>query len=154
MSESKPKRTRIIGVDYGMARLGLAASDETKMIASPLPTLKAEKRLEQTIDKLLQFLTLHQAENRYEIEALVVGMPLMMSGKYGLLADEVKLFAEMLRRQVAFQVITWDERLTTVQAERALRETSMTRKKRSQNVDSVAALIILQNYLDHKLMQR
>ena len=73
-----------------------------------------------------------------------------MSGKVGFLADEVKHFIEFLKKATAVPVVTWDERLTTVQAERSLRESSLSRKKRTQFVDTVAAVIILQNYLDHK----
>ena len=143
-------KTRIVGIDYGMARLGLAVSDETKLIATPLTTLRAEKRTEETVTKLLDELAKHQKTFNYLIEEIVIGLPLMMSGKCGALADAVKHFVELLRKTTSIPIVTWDERLTTVQAERSLRESSMTRKKRAQNVDSVAALIILQNYLDHK----
>lgn len=144
------KKTRILAIDFGLARLGLAISDETKRIATPLPTLQAEKKTDLTIAKLLQQLAQHQGEYKYELEEIVIGLPLMMSGKFGMLADEVKHFAELLRKSVPCPVITWDERLTSVQADRALRESNFSRKRRAQNVDSVAAIIILQNYLDHK----
>lgn len=148
--QAKSPRTRIVGIDYGMARLGLAISDETKLIATPMPTLEAHKKIEFTVTKLLEQLDKHQKEFGYQVEEIVVGLPLMMSGKFGMLADEVKHFVDILRTLVPFPVTTWDERLTTVQAERALRESHLSRKRRAKNVDSVAALIILQNYLDHK----
>jgi putative holliday junction resolvase len=79
---------------------------------------------------------------------------LLMSGKMGLLADEVTHFVELLKSATSLPVVTWDERLTSVQADRSLREGNFTRKKRSQKVDSVAAVIILQNYLDFKRMSQ
>ncbi len=150
----KPTATRTIGIDYGMARLGIAISDETKTIATPWLTLQAAKKMEQTIEKLLQELAKHQETWRYTIHEIVIGLPLMMSGKYGVLADEVKHFVELLRQHVTCPVIMWDERLTTVQAERSLRESSLTRKRRAKAVDSVAAVIILQSYLDLKKIQQ
>lgn len=141
---------RIIALDYGLARIGVAVSDETKLIASPLMTITTERKSEYTIAKILKELAIHQETLHYQIEEIVIGLPLMMSGKSGLVADEVKHFAELFRKSVAFPIVLWDERLTTVQAERALRESSLTRKKRSQVVDKVAAVIILQSYLDSK----
>jgi putative Holliday junction resolvase len=150
MAENKPKARRIIGIDFGLARIGISYSDESFIIAMTLMTLKAEKKTESTLAKLLQELKLHQEKYKYEILEIVVGLPLMMSGRVGFLADEVKHFIELLKRSTAIPIISWDERLTTVQAERSLRETSLSRKRRSQVVDTVAAVIILQSYLDYK----
>lgn len=145
---SKPKR--IIGIDFGLKRLGIALSDERKIIASPLVVLEAEKKSQRTAEKLLAFIA--DIESRYGciIEEIVVGLPLMMSGRQGFLADEVKHFTALLAGATSKPIHLWDERLSTVQAERALRETEMTRKKRSQFVDRVSAAIILQSYLDAK----
>ncbi len=148
--ENKPKAKRIIGIDFGLARLGISYSDENFIIGMALTTLKAEKKTELTIGKLLHELKLHQEKHKYEILEIVVGLPLMMSGRVGFLADEVKHFVELLKQATPIPIICWDERLTTVQAERSLRETSLTRKRRSQVVDSVAAMLILQSYLDYK----
>lgn len=150
----KPKATRTLGIDFGMARIGVALSDESKMIAAPLFILKVETKTEQTVAKLLSQLKSHQEVNRYEIDAIVIGMPLLMSGKTGFLADEVRNFVDHLKKATDTPIILWDERLTSVQAERAMRESNMTRKKRAQIVDTVAAVIILQNYLDHRRMQK
>lgn len=147
---SKEKPTRTLAIDYGMARIGIAISDEQKIIASPLMTLAAESKSEWTITKLVQQLKKHEEEYRYTIDVIVIGMPFLMNGRKGLLADEVTHFVEMLKQAVAIPIVTWDERLTTVQAERSLREGSMSRKARSKVVDTVAAVIILQNYLDSK----
>ena len=85
----KPRAGRIIAIDYGLARIGIAISDEQKIIATTSMTLKAEKKTEDSAAKLVQELTKHATANSYNIEELVVGMPLMMSGKHGMLADEV-----------------------------------------------------------------
>lgn len=142
--------TRTIGIDFGIARLGIAVSDPTHMIAIPLETLQAEKKAEQTARKLLKFLDDYSLKQQCAIDSIVIGMPLMMSGKKGFLADEVLHFIEQLKTLTTIPVLTWDERLTTVQAERSLRESSLTRKRRAQMVDSVSAIILLQNFLDSK----
>lgn len=145
-----PKHSRIVGIDYGMARIGLSLSDPTKLIATPLSTFINEKKMDKTAENLLLFLNDHAAKNNYSIDELVVGLPLLLSGKHGLLADEVHHFIEALKKITDIPITLWDERLTTVQAERSLKESSLTRKQRAKVVDSVAAIILLQNYLDSK----
>lgn len=150
-SRERPRPTRTVGLDFGLARIGIAVSDERKIIATPLVTLKTERTTEQTVGKLLQQLEAHQQQHLYLIEEIVIGLPLLMSGKMGFLADEVKTFVAALKLKTETPIVLWDERLTSVQAERSLRESSLTRKKRSALVDAVAAVIILQNYLDSKI---
>lgn len=145
-----PQAGRIVGIDFGMARIGIAVSDERKIIATPLQVMKAQKRTENTASQLLSLLQEHARTHRYAIEEIVLGLPLLMSGKKGLLADEVTHFVDVMRTLCTIPIVTWDERLTSVQAERSLREGTMTRKKRTRFVDTVAATIILQSYLDHK----
>lgn len=147
---NRPLETRIIGIDFGMARIGVAVSDARKIIAMPLFTVRAEYRTALTVQKLAKELQQHAEAHAYQIEELVVGMPYLMSGKKGSFADEVAHFIELLKNEIPFRIVTWDERLTSVQADRSLREGNLTRKKRSQHVDQVAATIILQNYLDYK----
>lgn len=149
-SKTKAKGGRIVGIDYGLARIGLSLSDETKLIANPLKTLPAEKKAEATAKKLLKELQEHAILHHYEIEEIVIGMPLMMNGKKGMLADEVIHFVSLLKEVILVPITTWDERLSSVQADRSLREGNFSRKRRSKMVDSVAAVIILQSYLDHK----
>ncbi|KAF3362359.1 putative Holliday junction resolvase [Chlamydiales bacterium STE3] len=144
------KQSRIIGIDYGMMRIGLSYSDPTKLIAMPLIVFASEKKTEKTVEKLYIFLKDHALKNDYEIEEIVVGLPLLLSGKQGLLADEVNHFVEELNKVTSVPIKLWDERLTTVQAERTLMQSSLTRKKRAKVVDVVSAIIILQNYLDSK----
>lgn len=149
MDLKKAKARRIIGIDYGMARIGLAISDERKIIASPLATITTEK-LDHTAAKVAEELQKHQQNKQFEIEEIVIGLPLQMNGKMGMLADEVKLFTEALKKLIPCPIKTWDERLTTVQAERSMREGLLTRKKRSKVVDTITATIILQCYLDSR----
>lgn len=146
----KPKISKILGIDYGMSRLGLALSDERKIIAMPLQVLQAEKKSELTVAKLLETVSQLCRTQQCEIEEIVIGLPLMMSGQTGFLADEVKHFAALLTQATSIPIRLWDERLTTVQAERSLREGQLTRKKRSKVVDMVSAAIILQSYLDSR----
>jgi putative Holliday junction resolvase len=139
---------RIVGIDFGIARIGLAISDAQKIIATPFKIVQAERKTEQTIQKILQVLEEAQTKFHCEVEEIVVGLPLMMNGKKGFLADEVEHFVSLLKQAIAIPVVTWDERLTTVQAERSLRESKMTRRNRAKIVDTVSAVIILQGYLD------
>ena len=92
--EHKEKPKRLLGIDYGMRRFGLALSDERHIIASPLETLLGRKKTEQTIEKLLSFISQIQQNLKCEIEEIIIGLPLMMSGKTGFLADEVRHFVE------------------------------------------------------------
>lgn len=142
--------SRILGIDYGMARLGLAISDERKLIATPLETFVAEKKTEQTAKKLAEWILNLEKTKACKIEEIVIGLPLMMSGRVGLSADEVKHFVSLLSEILPIPIHLWDERLTTVQADRSLREGNFSRKKRSKMVDTVSAAIILQNFLDLK----
>ena len=148
MTPAKPQRS--IGLDYGMARIGVAVSDPTKTLASPWKNILASKKTAETVKNVIAEIELICKHHGCEIDLIVVGLPLMMSGKSGLIADEVKNFKEALEAAQSIPIVLWDERLTTVQAERSLRESSLSRKKRTQKVDSIAAIIILQNYLDYK----
>lgn len=143
-------RKRIIAIDYGIARIGLAYSDETKLIAMTMTTIAAEKKLEKTVEKVVQHLLEHSKNYSYKIEEVVVGMPYLFSGKSGMMADEVKAFIDELSKRLDVKIVPWDERLTTVLAERAMREGHMTRKKRAKIVDVVSAVVLLQSYLDYK----
>lgn len=139
---------RIVAIDYGLKRIGLSISDERKIIALSLKTILAEKKIESTAVKMAKELEALQKNYKCAIEEVIVGLPLLMSGKMGFLADEVKHFVELLAKHTTIPIKLWDERLTSVQAERSIREGGINRKKSSKLVDSVAAIIILQSYLD------
>jgi len=149
-SNPSTKPTRIVGLDYGLARIGFAFSDEMKIIASPGRTIQTEKKLEETAKKIISELKAFEEEKNCCIETLVIGIPLRMNGGVGMQADEVKALADLLRPLTDAEIVLWDERLTTVQAERSLREEKMSRKKRSKVIDNVAAMLILQSYMDQR----
>jgi len=133
---------RVVGIDFGLARIGVAISDEMKMLASAIGKVEVAKTNPETIKKLLEFL------ETYQIDAFVVGNPLHMSGKVSPLAELAQAFAALLKEHVTVPVLLWDERLSTMQAQRSLKETGMKRKKRAKVVDTVSATIFLQSYLD------
>lgn len=147
-------KRRIIAIDYGARRIGIAYSDETQIIAAPLEVLQAEKPLKKTVEKLLKRLNRHQEELGYVIEEIVVGYPLTMSGKNSFMTDEVAHFVETLKKETEIPVVIWDERLTSVMADRTLREANLSRKRRAKEVDKVSAGIILQSYLDRKQFEK
>lgn len=155
MSNSIPKSipkslpSRVLGLDYGLARIGLALSDERKVIASSLKNLQTAKKLECTVDLIIQEIHSISEKMHCKIEKLIIGNPLRMSGKQSMLSDEVQLLKESLEKVLTVPIILWDERLSTVQATRCLKESTLTRKRRSKLVDGVTAAIILQSYLDH-----
>jgi putative holliday junction resolvase len=132
---------RILAIDHGTKRVGLALSDETGTIARPLQFLPAEPAA-----KL--FDSLKETVVERKVEEIVVGIPRNMNGTYGPAAEKAREFVAALKQAVTVPVHTWDERLTTVQAQRALIETGMRRDKRKERVDQTAAAILLQSYLD------
>lgn len=152
MTSSPPKKKskRILGVDFGLKRFGLALSDESQIIASPLQVFLAEKKIDATIKNFL--ILIAQLESTYscQIEEIVIGLPLKMSGQMSLMSDEVNFFIQLLAQQTSIPIKTWDERLTTVQAERSLHQAGLNRKDRTKFVDKVSAAITLQSYLDFK----
>lgn len=133
---------RVACIDYGLARIGVALSDETKMIVSFQKVIPAGKTAALSVKNLLDYF------KEYTIDTVIIGMPLHMNGKRGFLADEVVHFIELLKKELTCPILTWDERLSTVQAERSLKEGNMNRKNRAKVIDAVTATILLQSYLD------
>jgi len=132
---------RILGLDVGSKTIGVAVSDELNLIAQGVTTLKRKgKRLD--IKELLRMI------EDLKVEKVVVGLPKNMNGSLGPSAKMVLSLVEELKKFVDLPIITWDERLSTVAAQKALLEADVSRKKRKQVVDKVAALLILQGYLD------
>ncbi len=137
-------KKRLIGIDYGMARIGVAHSDLHQIIATPMTTLINPKKSELAAKLLLQQI------QPLDVEEIVVGMPYRLNGSSSFSTDETRHFIEELQKLTEIPIRTWDERLTTVQVERAMKEGNMSRKKRSQKVDAACATLILQSYLDQK----
>jgi putative Holliday junction resolvase len=138
---------RFLGLDVGDKRIGIAVSDDGALIASPRETLE-RKGNRKDVAHLLEL------ARRDEISEIVVGMPWNLDGSAGPQAEKVLRFVEALRAETPIPVVTWDERLSTVGAERALLEADLSRAKRRGTVDRVAAALILQNYLDARRASR
>ena len=132
---------RVLAIDHGTVRIGLAISDELKMIAQPLEFIPAEP-FSGFLDRLKELL------RKYEVELILLGMPRNMDGSYGEASIKVKEFEAVLKNTITAPVKTWDERLTSVQANRALTQGRAKKKKKRLNVDSMSAAILLQSYLD------
>lgn len=132
---------RYLGLDVGEKRIGVALSDETATLASPLTTLLRGGVRKDTA-------AVADLAQRHEVAAVVVGLPLNMDGTRGPQADKVLAFADALRRRVHVPVVPRDERLTTVEAEERLREAGRGWRERKRVIDQTAAVVILQEYLD------
>lgn len=132
---------RILALDHGTKRIGVAVSDELKMIAQPLEFIPAEEA-EPAMRRLLEIL------KEKEVEQIVVGMPRNMDGSFGPAADKVKEFVAQIRAVTQIPVRTWDERLTSAQANRVMIEANVRRDKRKEKVDAMAAAVLLQSFLD------
>jgi len=131
----------ILGIDFGRLRIGLAISDELRLLAHPLETIPANKEALKRISDIVQ---------QRNIDKVVVGVPRHLSGQFGESANQALAFATRLRARLKCAVEVWDERLTTVAAERALRQAGKKMRKTRHIVDQVAAQMILQSYLDRE----
>lgn len=140
------RRTRILAIDFGMKRLGLAVSDALGITAQGLPTLK---RLGEDDLQRIQGIV-----EEYAAERVLVGNPIGRDGGDTEMSRRAGRFAEKLRRRLTCPVELWDERLTTVEADRSLRESGLSLQKRQKAVDRVAATLILQSYLDFLANER
>ncbi len=142
--KKKKSTPRILGIDYGAAKIGLALSDEGKKIAFPLTTITTGKNNAITIQNIKSALQ----ENASCLDKIVIGLPIHMNGKESPMSEKIRLFSKELEESFQLEVILFDERLTSSFAERELKELSYNRKERAKRIDISAAAIILQNYLD------
>ena len=130
---------RILGLDFGRARIGVAVSDELQLLAHPVETISANQQPAARIAEIVR---------EKKVERVVAGIPRQMNGQIGTAATEVLDFVEKLRALLPCPIVTWDERLTTVAANRALRDAGKKTRDTRGYVDQVAAQMILQSYLD------
>ena len=135
---------RIMGLDYGSKTVGEAVSDALGITAQGVETIrrKSEKRLRQTlarIDALIE---------EYQVESIVLGFPKNMNNTIGNRAEKSLEFQKILKKRTGLPVVMWDERLTTVEAYQTMKETKVRREDRKKYVDELAAMFILQGYLD------
>ncbi|HLI62344.1 MAG TPA: Holliday junction resolvase RuvX [Terriglobales bacterium] len=135
--------SRILALDFGLRNLGLAVSDELGWTAQGLPTYRRSNK-KRDLDYLRRLL------RQYQVGEIVMGLPLRLSGTEGTPAEKVREFAEELRRRFKLPVHLVDERLTSVEANRVLRETEMSTRRRAEVVDRVAAVLILQSFLERR----
>ncbi len=133
---------KILGIDYGRARIGLALSDLSHILASPHGKIKTGKSHKDSSRALLKIIE----EN--SVEQIVIGLPLLLSGKDSETTLNVRAFAEELKKISQLPITLWDERLTSKEVERTMMEAKVNRKKRAAHVDTLSATLILQSYLD------
>jgi putative Holliday junction resolvase len=134
---------RVLGIDHGTKRIGIALSDPSGTIALPLEYILAEP--------FANFLSrLKELIREKQVEMILVGMPRNMDGSYGPAAAKVQEFVAVLKETIAIPIKTWDERLTSAQANRFLLQADVRRKDRKEKVDKAAAAILLQSFLDSR----
>ncbi|MCI3923684.1 Holliday junction resolvase RuvX [Paenibacillus sp. TRM 82003] len=138
---------RIMGIDYGDRHIGVAVSDELFLTAQGVSTVRnsRDERMLNDIGALAE---------KYGVGEIVVGLPKNMNGSIGPRGQIAEAFAEALRTKLGLPVTLWDERLTTMSAQRTLIEADVSRKKRKEVIDKMAAALILQNYMDSKSTKR
>ena len=134
---------RVLALDVGERRIGVAVGDPTGLLATPIDTVDGEKE-SLALDEVVRLIA------EYEVEEIVVGLPLSLSGRSGAQARRVREFAEAIGRRAPVQVIFQDERYSSVQAERLLRDSEKRPSRDKGRIDSAAAAIILQSYLDSR----
>ena len=132
---------RTLAIDHGTVRMGIALSDELGMIASPLEFIPAEP-FEGFVTRLQHIL------REKEVGLILIGMPRNMDGSYGPATEKVRECVAKLKESITVPIRTWDERLTSVQANRIMRQNNVRRDQKKEKVDSMAAAILLQSYLD------
>jgi putative holliday junction resolvase len=138
-----PPSGRILGLDVGSRRIGIAVSDPLGITAQGLDTL-------QRRNKRQDLAALEKIIRDYAVREIVVGLPLRMSGAEGTQSDKMQMFADELRKRFRLPVHLWDERLSSAEANRLLRETELSIEKRAKAVDRMAAVLILQGWMENK----
>ena len=147
MEEPQERReVRILALDVGTKRIGLAVSDPLGITAQGLEVLSRKDRASD-LERLVQ------VAREWRVQLIVVGLPRHMDGRLGAAAPQILELADSLQKTLGLEVVTWEERLTTVEAERVLIQADVSRRRRRQVVDQLAAVLILQNYLDHRQLQ-
>ena len=142
-SGSSALEGRVLGVDFGEKRIGLAVSDSMGLIAQGLET-KETNHMDKTINMIVA------EADVYQVKKIVVGLPVNMDGTTGEMAQRVNGFVDQLRERVTCTVHTWDERLTSAAAERAMVDMGYKARGNKKKIDRIAATLLLQSYLDHQ----
>ncbi len=135
---------RILGIDYGDSRIGIAVSDPMGWTAQGLETVKSKESLKKAIARILEII------KQYDIKDIVIGYPLNMNGTAGPRTERTEAFIKKLLELDNFNIVKWDERLTTVSAHRTMNELGVKASNKKNIVDTLSAVLILQGYLDRK----
>ncbi len=144
---SERREVRILALDVGSKRIGLAVSDPLGITAQGLEVLIC-KNPQADLERLVE------VARQWGVQRIVVGLPRHMDGRLGSSAPQILELVEVLQKTLGVEVVTWEERLTTVEAEKVLIQADVSRKRRRQVVDQLAAVLILQNYLDHRQLHQ
>ena len=141
---------RVLGLDYGSKTVGVAVSDPLGLTAQGVEIIrrKSENKMRQTLARIEELV------KEYQVEKIVLGLPKNMNNTLGDRAEKSLELKETLERRTGLDVVMWDERLTTVSANRVLMESGVRRENRKDYVDKIAAIFILQNYLDYNYNQK
>ncbi|MCX5893173.1 MAG: Holliday junction resolvase RuvX [Deltaproteobacteria bacterium] len=142
-SDQERREVRILALDVGSKRIGLAVSDPLGITAQGLEVM-IRKNPQADIERLME------VARQWGVQQIVVGLPRHMDGRLGSAAPEIMELAQALGEGLGVEVVPWEERLTTVEAERVLIQADVSRRRRRQVVDQLAAVLILQNFLDHR----
>jgi putative Holliday junction resolvase len=136
---------RVLGIDHGDKRIGVAISDPLGITAQGVAVIGKGETFESDIRELKRIIKKYDG-----VDEIVVGLPKTMQGEVGPQAEKVLAFVEALKKEFKLNIVTWDERLTTVEVEKVLIQAGLSREKRKKVIDKSAAACILQNYLDYK----
>ena len=144
-NDSRVKRPlgRVLGLDVGSRRIGVAVSDPLGITAQGLETIRRQ-------NKRTDFAALEKVIRGYEVQEIVIGLPLRLSGSEGTQSGKMRLFADEIKQRFQLPVHLWDERLTSAEANRVLRESEISIEKRAAAVDRMAAVLILQGWMEHR----
>ena len=143
----RDRKVRILALDVGEKRIGLAVSDPLGLTAQGLEVLTRQNP-EADLARLVQ------VARHWGVQQIVLGLPRHLDGRLGTLAPQVLELADALQKTLGVEVVTWEERLTTMEAERVLLQADLSRRRRRRVVDQLAAVLILQNYLDYRQQQQ
>jgi putative Holliday junction resolvase len=143
----RDREVRILALDVGEKRIGLAVSDPLGLTAQGLEVLTRQNP-EADLARLVQ------VARHWGVQQIVLGLPRHLDGRLGTLAPQVLELADALQKTLGVEVVTWEERLTTMEAERVLLQADLSRRRRRRVVDQLAAVLILQNYLDYRQQQQ
>ncbi len=136
---------RILAIDYGEKRIGIAISDPSKVLAHAVEVIERTGDLKKDLNKIAKIL-----ERYHGVEEIIIGLPKTLRGGIGIKAEAVLKFAEDVKKEIGVPVQTWDERLSTKAVERPLKEAHISKTKRKKLLDASAAAFMLQGYLDRK----